>query len=192
MRLQLTNDVGSLFYPVGDLNALTEKILLSVARCKLLDQGVTTRLSDVTQLLVRKALQGYADILETILPKPSDTMLPNQISEISGTLIKDWTWELFPDINGVKPESTHLNKHSSIVFMLEQLLNNSNNVTELPQSEVNDYDLVSQDAWNEERLTSLADDMERQEEEQVRKLSFYFYLLVHEVQMLLVLVTSAI
>ena len=192
MQLQLNNGVGSLFYPVGDLNALTEKILLSVARCKLLEEGVTTRLSDVTQLLVRKALEDYADVLETILPKPSDTMLPNPISEISGTLIKDWMWELFPDIDGVKPESTHSNKRSSIVFMLEQLLNNSNNATGLPQSEVNDYDLVSQDAWNEERLTSLADEMERQEEEQVCKLSFYLYLLVNEVQMVLVLVTSAI
>lgn len=139
-----------------------------------MDQAVTKILSEVAQILVRKVLEGYADILETILPKASDAMLPNSITETAGTLVKDWMWEIFPDIHELQPESIQVNDHSSIVFMLENLQNSTSNATELLEAEVVDYDTVSQDAWNEERLASLADDLERQEEEQVCKFPVYF------------------
>lgn len=168
----LMDGFGSLFYPAGDFGALTEKVMLSISNYNMLDRGVNlTRFSHATQLLVRNALEGYADLLESILAFPSDTMLPKPMSEIPGALTQDWQWELLAGIDELKSEDIFLTDGKvlpGMVFTLERLLNSTNNRSRPFQADM-DYDMLTQDDWQEEKATRLADDLERKEEEQIEE-----------------------
>lgn len=170
----VSDGVGVLLYPTGDLSRLTEAVKLAISNHGMMDEKVALRsLAHVTQLSVSIVMSGYADLLETILPFPSDTILPRPILEIPTALTQDWQWELLGGVDKSLSWKTSLpngEDTESVVFLLERLLNSTGNTSKSPQSNPReDYEMLTVADWEEERATQLIDDLERKEEEQIEE-----------------------
>eukprot|EP00250_Pteridium_aquilinum_P011154 c19869_g1_i2 orf=453-2816(-) len=169
----LMDGFGGLLYPAGDFSALSEKVMLSISMHHMHDQAASlTGLANATALLVRNALESYADLLESVLAFPSGTMLPKPKVEIPSSLAKDWQWELLNGSSEYEAGDILLKGDravSGLVFTLERQLNATNNSSKAVQEEMEDFDILTQEDWVEEKAALLQDDLERKEEEQIEE-----------------------
>ncbi|KAI5063832.1 hypothetical protein GOP47_0020502 [Adiantum capillus-veneris] len=169
----LIDGSGSLLYPAGDLNALSGKIALSISKCSNQDQAVSSAgLVHATTLMVHNVFKGYADLLENVLAFPSGTMVPKPKSEVSSSLTADWQWELVNGINNYEIGSVLVEGNqavSDLVYTIERQLNATRNNSQSFEENEEDYDILTQDEWEEEKAIVLSDDLERKEEEQVEE-----------------------
>ncbi|WOK98770.1 hypothetical protein Cni_G07482 [Canna indica] len=100
---------------------LIEDKNLSKLASSLASQGKLLSLN----MFALECITGYAELLENVLEFPSDTLLPNSISQIQR---KDWLWDLldnnkqtniFKEIEN-SSSTNHHRQSSSIVYLLEE------------------------------------------------------------------------
>ncbi|KAH7388539.1 hypothetical protein KP509_16G080800 [Ceratopteris richardii] len=161
----------SLFYPAGDLFTLSEKISAAISNYDIEEQAAReTNLGHVMASLIHGVFGDYADLLESVLPFSSGTMLPKPMAEMSRLLPDDWEWKLLDLIDDFKIGDVLIEGSkttSNLVLNIEKQSNLASNTTEDLVEEVNDYDILTDDDWNEQKALVFLDEMERREEEQI-------------------------
>lgn len=93
--------MNGFLFPKDNLKALREiiKRVVSKGRLSTLAYDVASRAKATARNFgVSEAVEGYGQILETVLRLPSEVATPKSVGELSPEFKKEWKWELFETV----------------------------------------------------------------------------------------------
>ncbi|PKA48054.1 hypothetical protein AXF42_Ash015817 [Apostasia shenzhenica] len=175
IKKYVTHKVQCLIFHPHDIDTLASAFLLLIEDKKLstLARSIAHQGRLLAEnLLVTEFLTNFANLIENMLHFPSDSFLPEPVSEIQQNT---WAWNLFDDdyndqssgfeqIMDLK-DSPAMQRHSIIDILEEKLSGNSRIGS--PVSDSVSLEYPTQLDWDEIRETEMSEDFERREMEEL-------------------------
>ncbi|KAL5981828.1 hypothetical protein ACLOJK_015894 [Asimina triloba] len=116
-------------------------------------------------ILASECITGYAKLLESVLPFPSDSLLPSSNSPLQQY---NWEWNLFNKATHMRDNS--LSRKTSIVYVLEDELISENHLKNTSEFEVDStIDQLTHVDWDELREIQRSEELESLEMQEIEE-----------------------
>lgn len=158
--------MNGFLFPKDNVKALRQIIKQLVLRgnLSLLAREVALRAKDTAgNFLVSEAVEGYAELLETVLRLPSEVAIPKSVADISPEFKKVWKWESFEMLAG----PIYQNRTSRSFNFLEKVEKEWNQTRRESSGMTAVEELFVYSIWEEQKSTELATTRKKREDEEV-------------------------
>lgn len=158
--------MNGFLFPKDNLKALGEIIKQLVWKGKLSTLGheVASRAKGTARNFgVSEAVEGYAQLLETVLKLPSEVATPKSVGDLSPEFKEQWKWEFFEPVVAPVYQNRTL-RSFSFLGKVEELWNQSRRVS---SGKTAAEELFVYSIWEQQKSIELAAARKKREDEEV-------------------------
>lgn len=161
--------MNGFLFPKDNVKVLREIIrqLVSKGKLSLLAHDVASQAKDTARnFLVSEAVEGYAQLLETVLRLPSEVANPKSVGDVSPEFRKEWKWKLFETSAGPMYQN-RTSRSFNFLDKFEKAWNQTRESSGMTSGE----ELFLYSIWEEHKSTELAAARKKREDEEVSDLT---------------------